>query len=243
MTKDLEKAKQNLPANKPTEEEINRLRALTGEQNVVTSTGGVPFMNFDGQPGKETSGKFFLPTGGQNEDGTREMSETGSTVQGVIVRIRKRLETPMNAKNHHRTPEFDDDNGVIQLLEDGEVILEGTKEELQSHSPELKLKNVIYFYLNEKKAVYRLLVPGGSLMNLWDYLKEFSKENDTTLRWVTEIGGNKIKNKTGFEYFQMTFKRLEEAENWKEIAEELSKLEEIIRKTAEEKEEEGKIKF
>lgn len=217
----------------PSPDEVIQMRNLTGETQTAMDGGGVPFISLHGQTGKDISGHFLKSTG-KDEKGKTQYEDLGASIQGVIIRVRKSCQTKMDAKRSLYTYEFDNKNEELELFERGskQPIDKGNYYQLSASYPELKFGQVLYLFLSTEEKVYKLGVGGGSLNNLWTYLKVFSDKKETVLRYITNFSSQEAMNPQNFPYMQMTFATAGETPDWQKIWNELKMLNSMISSTA-----------
>lgn len=88
----------------------------------------------------------------------------------------------------------------------------------------LKFSHILYVWSPKSQEVYRLQVGGGSVANLWEYLASFGSK-DTVFRYLTRFGSqDAISKETGQKFVQMTFEKVGEYGNWKQIFSEVQNL-------------------
>lgn len=204
--------------------DVNQIRDLTGE-NLAPVNVKVPIIRLDGK-----EGGFYKSTDEVDEEGKMMWDDVGKEVSGAIIKVRKKLNTAQDASYNYYSPEFDSMDDLVTLYDvDGsrEPVDQSDYKTLKEKYPDLKLNEVIYLLENaedeENRKVYRLIVKGGSLMNLWNYLKTFGSK-DSCLRYTTSFGFQEVKSDKGFKYCQLTFKRGDVLDNWASIANELKKM-------------------
>jgi hypothetical protein len=209
----------------PTPEQLAQMRDFTGENTMAQESLKLPFIKFDGKPDRATSGHFLLAKG-KNQQGKQEYSDLGDTLEGVIIRVRKAVQTGLDSKRNLYTREFDSYNEMLDLIDRDtrEVIASATYSDLKNQYADLRLSNILYVYSQKQQQVYRLSVGGGSLSNLWAYLEQFNQGNKTVMMVITKFGNQEAKSDKGIFYMQMTFELVSEAENWQMIWGELQKI-------------------
>lgn len=191
------------------ENQIEKLRRMTGETEMEDKGMRIKYMRFNGQLGSSDSGIFQIPEG-IGIDGKKMYKALGETMKGIILRVTTKLKTNLTSKRNLETDEFGSYETEISIYEDQDFknpIDSGTKAELQQKYTELSIVNIVYVYVNN--SLYKLTINGGSLNNLWTYLSTFTsgEKKESCMMYHTEFGREEAENKVGLKYYQITFKR------------------------------------
>lgn len=210
------------------EQEIDKIRTLTGEKEMENKNTKFNWMRFNGQLGATDSGIFQIPNG-VDVSGNTAYKILGETFTGIILKITNKLKTGLG-KGDLETDEFNSYFDEVSLYEKQDYknpIDSGNKTELQQKYPELKLINVAYVFI--EGTIYKLTINGGSLSPFWKYLSGFSSKNsegvkESCIMYNTVFGRIKEKNTQGLEYYQVTFKRGEFNKDFGLMADELIKI-------------------
>ena len=220
----------------PTPEEINSMRIVTGETSMANEGSRLPYLDFNGRP----DGGIYSKVVGKDDKNKSILEPIGETVEGVIVRIRKVVQTGLDSKQKLYSSEFDNYTEQIDVYDRSDTknpVYTGTYHEIiEKYHGELRLQNVIYLFLAEETQIYKMRVTGGSLSNFWNYLRQFTVDKtgkkDTILKYITRFGSINAVSQNGLPYKQMTFEKVGETPQWKEIWQELESLNAILSTTA-----------
>jgi len=237
MENEVQNYQETKPDTPPTPEELEEMRRLTGEKTFEKESTSLPYLGFNAdKKDQEKGGYFFKPTGEKDEKGNNVMQKIGKEMAGVIIKVRKKIESPYESKEKHYSNEFDGYNENIEL-QDGnnknKTLIVGSYQDIKSSFPDIKLKNVLYIYSDQDQQVYKMDVRSGSLSSLWDYLKKFDVRSeelgakDTVMRYITKFSWHIISGNAG-EYIQMTFQNIGVYSQWKKLYEEVRKVNDII---------------
>lgn len=226
---------QNL-VTQPTLDEVNEMRIITGETGMANEGTRLPYLDFNGKP----DGGKYSKVIGKDDQNKNILESIGETIEGVIIRVRKVIQTGLDTKQKLYSSEFDNYNEQIDVYDRSDTknpIYTGTYYELtEKYRGILKLQNVIYLFLPTDSQIYKLRVTGGSLSNFWNYLRQFTRDkegkNDTVLKYITRFGSMNAVSQMGLPYKQMTFEKVGETPQWKEIWQELKNLNTMISTTA-----------
>lgn len=220
----------------PTPDEVSEMRIITGETGIANEGTRLPYLDFNGKPDGGQYSKII----GKDDKNKSILEPMGETIEGVIVRIRKIVQTGLDSKQKLYSSEFDNYNEQIDIydrMDTKNPIYTGTYYKImEQYKGVLKLQNVIYLFLPEETQIYKIRVTGGSLSNFWGYLRQFTRDNtgkkDTILKYITRFGSMDAISQMGLPYKQMTFEKVGETPQWKEIWQELKNLNVAISTTA-----------
>jgi len=200
-----------------TQEEINEIRAFTGEDTLMTIK-KTPFIQFDAETG------IFSKVDGKGEDGKNILIPIGKELTGVIIRVRKQIASSKSSLLKVYSNEFSSYNDVIEIFDKGanQSIACATYSQLQEKYGKevIKLSEIVYIFFEEK--LWRMSVKGTSLNPLWDYLRSFG-ENDTVIRYKSHLTSIDDKNEFG-EFKVLKFTKGELVANFEQLWSDLKKL-------------------
>jgi hypothetical protein len=234
---------------KTTQEEINELADLSGEREVMTAPKYVlPSLKINGKEGGFfktviKDGEMVL-----DEDG-RALLEEVKNPTGVILRPRRSFFTAGSTTQLFTSEGGNKPTDTFSVFEKSEtpkgtstqLVFQGTPAEIKERFPQLKMVQILYFLLDQTDEIVRLKVKGMSLGHIFDYWKEFGKD-EHTFQYQTILGEKKGKNQYG-NFVMNTFKkgkkltdltRVKEA--IKEVAENIEEIEEYFKERNEEME-------
>lgn len=203
---------------KNNEDKIAQLRAMSGEaQNTMIKT-VVPMIQINNDKvEKEVDGETVEVLGEKRwdcvskNDNNEYLKELfAPEFQGVILKIRyviTKKYNPSDKTPNWRSHEFDSFKDYIKLFSDGDVYYEGSYQNIKKEfEGKTSIQAVVYTLINDK--VYKVILKGGSLGKLWDYLKTFGS-NDSSSAHLTNFGLVKEKG-AGFSYHVVDLKVAED---------------------------------
>jgi len=193
-----------------TEEEVNELADLSGENNVKTPKKlNLATIKLNGK-----DGKFYKNE--MNDEGKFEQTEIQEEVTGVVLKIRRVLTAYRKEQgksyilftNQHNSWKdkvvlFEKKEGERAKLKD-----KGMVPEIREKYPELRVRQVVYFllYPGVRNEVVKLVIRGKGLSSLFQFFNEF--ENDEHLfEYEVKVGVQREEGDLG-EYYFNVFEKL-----------------------------------
>ncbi len=223
--------------------DVDKIRQMTGEETMESEVSSIPFLKFNGDPKDPNGGKFLLSTGQKDEEGNNLYEELGTTIKGVILRVRKKLQTGLDDKIKKTSEEFDglNENDVTLYDAQGNEETRTSVPTLRNKYPNLKIVNILYVYLIDRDQIYKMFVSSGSFRPLTEYLSSFKDaktgQKDTVLRYETIFSSQDAYGSNNRPYKQMTFAKGEVVGNWEPIWAKLQETNDIIQRTAQKNQE------
>jgi len=184
----------------------------------------LPIIRFNGR-----EGMFYLFR--KDEEGNYLKVKLGEKIQGTVLKVRRSFigwgkDYGLFSNEHNNWKDkmtlFERREGKVSMVD------VGTSVELRPKYPELKMVQVLYFLLEPKKEVVKLLVKGKGLQNLFNFWDEFG-QNEHVYQYLLEIRAEIEKGRLG-EYYYPSFARLREVDDMNLIA---NKIREVANKIAE----------
>ena len=177
------------------------------------------------------AGTYVIVTRSEEQvDGKYEYPETvlGAKFTGDIIYSRYRLSFYDAANNAYvSSPIFDDkENEVVKLFTNGKQVASGTARELQA-LPEyqmtvddkvktsLKMQKVLYVLIGG--VLHEVVVGGGNVFGLGNYVRDLTKEANSVASVHTEFSSEKAEY-GGNKYNQMTFSKVAELSEEEAVA-------------------------
>ena len=206
-----------------TQEEINEMDSKSHENDVKPApTFKLASLKLNGKEGNFF--KTIIENGEMklNEDNRAMLEDMGAKIKGVILRAR--VQFAANETDMEIYTSEGDKGGKFNVFvktekEKGGFMTQyaftGNADQIKARYPELKYIQILYFLLEDTNEIVRLKVKGMSLGNLFDYFKEFSR-NEHIWQYVSEFGFAHSKNKFG-KFFVSTIKRGKKVEDFSEV--------------------------
>lgn len=169
----------------------------TGQDN-ISGFGRVdtPILQLSGKTGKYSIIK------------NKEEFELDGVISGVIVKIRKYMQYYPEGGAYRLSTGEGDTQSIVPLWinqpnQKTQVVMRGNFAELKMKYPQLKMCPVLYIVLSEKGDLVKFTVKGKSSMNLFNYYKEFDKD-EHIYQFITEFSSIKDEYQ-GKEFWTATF--------------------------------------
>ena len=176
------------------------LVALARQQSGEGFGTTIKYINFNGK-----DGVYFMSTGKKDEDGKTIKDVIGKEWDGgVLLKARNRVNVYEPRVKEWKSEEFDSyDQPITVKDQNGNVVAQGSFNELRLKDKDLRVEKVLYVYANDE--TYKLSAKGMGVKVYIDYMRSFDN-TDTAVAYKTLFGAKQQESEFGA-YWSITMTR------------------------------------